>query len=99
MTKSEKQWLSDVASLGCICCRNMGLGASFAEIHHVRTGQGIAQRADNFSVLPLCIPHHRACYSTGFHAAPRTWQKIHGTELELLAQVKREVYEVRLCRV
>ncbi|MDK6973614.1 Ref family recombination enhancement nuclease, partial [Proteus mirabilis] len=37
-TKEERQWLSDVAELGCICCRNMGLGASRAEIHHVRTG-------------------------------------------------------------
>lgn len=23
-TKEEKKWLSDVAELGCICCRNMG---------------------------------------------------------------------------
>jgi len=37
-TKEDKQWLSDVAELGCICCRNMGYGASPAEIHHVRTG-------------------------------------------------------------
>ncbi|KJY02600.1 hypothetical protein Mm0Y_03865 [Morganella morganii] len=25
-TKAEQQWLSDVAELGCICCRNMGTG-------------------------------------------------------------------------
>ncbi|CDG20919.1 conserved protein of unknown function [Xenorhabdus poinarii G6] len=75
MTKNEKQWLSDVASQGCIACRNLGLGASLAEIHH------------------------RACYPTDFHAAPKTWQVIHGTEIELLVQVKREVEEVRLCRV
>lgn len=99
MTKSEKQWLSDVASLGCICCRNRGLGASPAEIHHVRTGQGMAQRAEHFSVLPLCPHHHRACYPTGFHAAPKTWQVTYGTETELLSQVKKEVEEVRLCRV
>ncbi|PHM70327.1 Ref family recombination enhancement nuclease [Xenorhabdus sp. KJ12.1] len=99
MTNSEKQWLSDVASLGCIACRNLGLGASPAEIHHVRTGQGTAQRADHFSVLPLCPRHHRAGYPTGFHAAPKSWQAAHGTEIELLAQIKREVKEVRLCRV
>ncbi|WP_340615222.1 Ref family recombination enhancement nuclease [Xenorhabdus thailandensis] len=99
MSNSEKQWLSGVASLGCIACRNLGLGASPAEIHHVRTGQGMAQRAEHFSVLPLCPRHHRACYPTGFYAAPKTWQAFHGTEIELLEQVKTEVKEVQLCRV
>ncbi|MEX6284556.1 hypothetical protein AB6F63_16520 [Providencia hangzhouensis] len=27
-TKEDKQWLSDVATLGCICCRNMGYGVN-----------------------------------------------------------------------
>ncbi|CBJ82029.1 hypothetical protein XBJ1_2905 [Xenorhabdus bovienii SS-2004] len=54
MTRNEKQWLSDVASLGCIACRNQGMGMSPADIHHVRTGQGMAQRAAHLSVLPLC---------------------------------------------
>lgn len=98
-TKEEKKWLSDVAELGCICCRNMGFGASLAEIHHVRTGQGMAQRASHTDVLPLCPPHHRACYETGFHASPKSWQEIHGTEIELLEQTKQEVMELRACRV
>ncbi|WP_369427084.1 Ref family recombination enhancement nuclease [Providencia sp. PROV236] len=98
-TKEDKQWLSDVAELGCICCRNMGYGPSPAEIHHTRAGQGMAQRASHKDVLPLCPPHHRASYDTGFHAAPKTWQQIHGTEIELLEQTKREVMELRACRV
>lgn len=98
-TKDEKKWLSDVAELGCICCRNMGFGASLAEIHHVRTGQGMAQRASHTDVLPLCPPHHRACYETGFHASPKSWQEIHGSEAELLEQTKIEVIELRACRV
>ncbi|HBV9099383.1 TPA: hypothetical protein MD877_003900, partial [Morganella morganii] len=49
-TKTEQQWLSDVAELGCICCRNMGYGASRAELHHVRNRQGMGQRADHYSV-------------------------------------------------
>ena len=44
-TKADKQHLSDVASLGCVACRNAGLGPSLAEIHHVRSGAGMAQRA------------------------------------------------------
>ncbi|NBN61582.1 DUF968 domain-containing protein [Proteus sp. G2639] len=98
-TKEEKKWLSDVAELGCICCRNMGFGASLAEIHHVRTGRGMAQRASHTDVLPLCPPHHRACYETGFHASPKSWQEIHGSEAELLEQTKIEVIELRACRV
>ena len=63
-TKADKQWLDDVSSLCCIACRNAGLGASLAEIHHVRSGAGMAQRAAHNRVLPLCpfvkgwIGHH-----------------------------------------
>ncbi|WP_434430505.1 hypothetical protein [Aeromonas veronii] len=39
--------------------------------------------------------HHRACYPTGFHAAPRSWQQEHGSEETLLEQVAREVTELR----
>lgn len=95
-TKSEKRWLDDVSSLGCIACRNAGLGASLAEIHHVRSGSGMAQRAAHTQVLPLCPRHHRACYPTGFHAAPKSWQAEHGSEETLLAQVAREV--AALCK-
>jgi hypothetical protein len=53
MTKDDKRWLADVASLGCVVCRNLGYGASPAEIHHIRTGQGIAQRADHKKLTSL----------------------------------------------
>ncbi|WP_279450572.1 Ref family recombination enhancement nuclease [Aeromonas hydrophila] len=69
-TKADKQWLDEVSSLGCIACRNAGFGPSLAEIHHVRAGAGMGQRAEHFWVLPLCPLHHRACYPTGFHAPP-----------------------------
>ncbi|MER0109211.1 Ref family recombination enhancement nuclease [Aeromonas dhakensis] len=94
-TKADKQHLSDVASLGCVACRNAGLGPSLAEIHHVRSDAGMAQRSGHTQVLPLCPRHHRACYPTGFHAAPRSWQVEHGSEEVLLEQVAREVAELR----
>ncbi|MER2474060.1 hypothetical protein [Photorhabdus laumondii] len=71
MAKSEKQWLSNVTLLGCICCRNMGLGVTLAEIHHVRAVQDMAQRAAHFSIL-LHPRYHRAFHPTGFHAALKT---------------------------
>ncbi|MFB2927582.1 Ref family recombination enhancement nuclease [Aeromonas hydrophila] len=93
--KADQQHLSDVASLGCIACRNAGYGATPAEIHHVRSGLGMSQRAEHTRVLPLCPRHHRACYPTGFRAAPRTWQQEHGSEKALLEQVAIEVAELR----
>ncbi|MGO0116451.1 Ref family recombination enhancement nuclease, partial [Proteus mirabilis] len=36
---------------------------------------------------------------TGFHASPKSWQEIHGSEIELLEQTKQEVMELRACRV
>ncbi len=56
----------------------------------------MAQRASHTD-LPLCPPHHRACYETGFHASPKSWQEIHGSEIELLEQTKQEVMELRAC--
>lgn len=94
-SKADQRWLSDVASLGCIACRNAGLGSTPSEIHHVRSGQGMAQRAAHTRVLPLCPAHHRAHFETGFHAAPASWQAEHGTEAELLTQVAREVAALR----
>ncbi|MGY3945466.1 Ref family recombination enhancement nuclease [Aeromonas tecta] len=94
-TKADKQWLDDVSSLCCIACRNAGLGPSLAEIHHVRSGSGMAQRAAHTRVIPLCPRHHRACYPTGFHATPKSWQQEHGSEEALLEQVAREVTELR----
>ena len=82
-TKAEKAHMDAVASLGCLLCTMP------AEIHHIRAGQGMGQRASNYEVLPLCPRHHRAEYREGFHRAPRTWQEAHGTERDLLAKVQR----------
>ena len=100
MTKDDKDWLSDLASLGYVVCRNLGYGQSPAEIHHIRTGQGIAQRADHKQSLPLCPPHDRTGgHGIAIYAGQKTWEKNYGTETELLEQVISEVEELRLCRV
>ena len=54
MNKAEKEHLSRVANVGCIVCRMQGNEESPAEIHHIRSGQGISQRASNYEVIPLC---------------------------------------------
>lgn len=85
-TKAERRHLDLTASLGCVVCRNLGLGATPSEIHHLRTGVGMGQRSGHFDCIPLCVRHHRASYPTGFHANPRGWQRQHGSETELLEQ-------------
>lgn len=92
MKKSERNHLNNVSELGCIVCRNLGFGASPAEIHHLRTGCGAGQRASHFDVLPLCPAHHRTGgYGVAIHAGQKMWEEIYGTERELLAQVLSEL--------
>ena len=83
MTKSEKEHLSKVASIGCIICRMP------AEIHHIRSGMGLGQRNSNFNAIPLCANHHRnGGYGIAFHAGRKAFEQKFGTELELLEKVK-----------
>jgi hypothetical protein len=88
-TAAEKRHLSKVAELGCIACYNMGYFDSPAEIHHIRTGQGMSQRASDYDSIGLCPSHHRTGgHGVAIHAGQETWEEIHGTELELLEQVR-----------
>ncbi|WP_295802160.1 Ref family recombination enhancement nuclease [uncultured Microbulbifer sp.] len=91
MKKAESEHLDAVAALGCIVCRNLELGETPAEIHHIRSGQG-RKRATHFEVIPLCPHHHRlGGYGEAFHAGPQIWQKRFGPEEVLLQQVRIEL--------
>lgn len=88
-TKAEREHLSKVAEIGCIVCLNENYGQSPAEIHHMRTGKGMGQRATNYEVIPLCPLHHRlGGYGVAFHSGSRVWQERYGSEESLLNQVK-----------
>lgn len=87
MKKAEQAHVDKVAALGCIACYVMsGMLGTPAEIHHVRHGQGYAQRASWFKVLPLCPDHHRNGEhgKIAIHKARRTFEAEYGTETELL---------------
>ena len=60
-----KQWKPKVAALGCILCRHADLGETPANLHHIREGQGMGQRASDWLVIPLCKEHHQG--NTGIH--------------------------------
>ena len=79
-TAAEQRHLDRVAQLPCVLC-----GAQPVEIHHIREGQGAAQRASHFLVAALCPDCHRG--PNGFHGLGRkgfaTRYKL--DELDLLA--------------
>jgi len=89
MTKAERLHLDRVAALGCLICRHLGYDTP-PEIHHVRTGQGMGQRANPFATIPLCPRHHRhGRRGEAIHAGRESWERNFGTELTLLNEVEK----------
>ena len=78
--------MARVADLGCIVCKNEGMGKSPATLHHYRP---MGAKTDNMKVIPLCPPHHLQQHGPdAYHSAPRTWETRFGTQEELLEQVR-----------
>jgi hypothetical protein len=76
-TAAEKAHMGRVAALGCILCGQP------AEVHHLRDGQGMAQRASNWLVIPACPDHHRG--PRGIHGDRSALKQANVTEIDLLA--------------
>jgi len=76
-TKAERDYMGKVAGLGCIICEQS------AQVHHIREGQGMAQRAPHELTIPLCQLHHTG--ALGIHTQPQTFKNLYGSELNLLA--------------
>ena len=85
-TKIEKRYLGKIAQLPCCLC-----GASGVEIHHLREGQGMSQRADNFLTIPLCPSCHRDNI-LGIHGQKTMLKIIKTTELQLLADTLEKIF-------
>lgn len=99
MTKSKKEHLTKVATLGCIACRIDGIQDAVAEIHHLRETAGMGQRANDDEVLPLCPAHHRGTmhrpgrdgHVPSIHLDRLAFIAEYGTEMELLDRVQAAV--------
>lgn len=73
-----------VSAMGCALCRRLGQPAHPpATIHHIREGQGMAQRASDWLVIPLCPGCHQG--SRGFHGDRTLLRIAKVSELDLLA--------------
>lgn len=75
--------LQRVADLGCALCARLGHYDVPAEVHHIRAGQGAAQRASDFLTVPLCPDHHRGTH--GIHGDRAAFRNAAVGELDLLA--------------
>lgn len=85
MNKNERAHYSKLSQLGCIVCLREGFGYSPPHIHHIRTGQGMAQKAGFNEAIPLCPNHHQnGGYGVALHAGQKEFEARYGTELELL---------------
>lgn len=76
-TAAECEHMGRVAALGCILC------GSPAEVHHIRDGHGMSQRASNWLTIPACAEHHRG--PRGLHGDRSALRAAKLTELDLLA--------------
>jgi len=87
-TKAEKEHYAKLAELGCIACHVLGYGCSPCEIHHIRTGTGMAQKSHWSKAVGLCHNHHRnGGHGVAIHAGIEAFEKTIGmTEVELLAK-------------
>lgn len=93
-TKSDNEWMGLITGLGCIACLVQGTPDTPAEVHHIRAGQGKAQRSDHKKSLGLCPPHHRGTdhpRTPSIHMARRAFIEKFGTEQELYERTLQEL--------
>lgn len=91
-TKKEKAHMGRIKSMQCICCTLLGQQqTSPTDVHHLREGQGGAQRASDFLTIPLC---HDDCHQgrNGIHGERVYLRILKMTELDLLAATIERAY-------
>lgn len=85
MSAAAKRHLARVHEIPCVLC-----GAVPVEAHHIRDGQGMSQRANDWMVAALCSECHRG--DNGVHHS-RTLMRIYKlTEQDLVAKTLEALY-------
>ena len=84
MSGDDSDYMGRVAALGCCLCARLGAPGVPAQVHHIREGQGAAQRAPARLTVPLCPEHHTG--SGGVHGlGVRGFERRYGVdELDML---------------
>lgn len=84
MNAAEKRHLDRVAGLPCCLC-----GDTPVQVHHIRDGQGMAQRASNWLAVPLCPDCHVG--PKGVHGDRTMLRIMKMEELDMLADTIKKL--------
>lgn len=81
---SGKAHMARIAQMPCALCQELGVEQSTpTQVHHIRTGQGMAQRASDHLTIPLCYDCHQG--DLGIHGDRTLLRIAKAEELDLLA--------------
>lgn len=81
---ASKRYMAKVAQIGCVLCAALGKPGIPASVHHVREGQGLAQRAADWLSVALCWDCHQG--PNGLHGDRSLMRIAKQEELDLLAR-------------
>lgn len=85
----------EVAALPCVCCAAMGQKQTTpTAVHHIREGQGGAQRASDFLTVAVCHDCHQG--PLGIHGNRTLLRIAKLDELDLLSMTVACVFRGRL---
>ena len=94
---SGRDYMAQVARLGCYLCRVAGHEDTPAQVHHPRKFGGLRSLLDK-QTIPLCEAHHSG--PQGVHMLRKRVEEVYGmseahmsaqTRLDVVAQVARNV--------
>ena len=84
-SRAESKQLARIKSLPCGVCGQPGP----SDAHHIREGQGMGQRADDYLAIPLCKECHQG--KSGIHGDRSAWRLRKLDELQVLASTYRRL--------
>jgi len=88
MSVTPKEYMGIVAKMPCALC-----GDRPVQVHHIRSGQGLSQRASDFLTIPLCPSCHTG--PSGVHGDKTMLRIMKKEELDLLAETIRLSHQIR----
>lgn len=99
MKTLEQVWMGLVAAVPCVLCERLGLGATPAQVHHLKLGTGASDRAPDFLTVALCPEHHQG--PSGVHALKERGLRLryNCSEIDLLADTIKGVVLVLSRRI
>ena len=88
-TAAERNHHERIAAMSCVVCDALEIPQEQpTTVHHIREGQGIAQRSSHWLAVPLCHFCHQG--GPGAHGDRSLLRLAKMTELDLLAEtIKR----------